>query len=285
VVTALKLSKTFFPSPKSLFRPWMIQNKEKFTRLPFIPIKSGHFLVKLAESHEEKQQVFKLRYQVFHQECAENKSKKPTAIDKDRFDSLSDLLTIIDQRSNQVVGTYRLLPSVRTRNFYAQSEFSLGSFIQTPGVKVELSRACIAPNYRKGSVLTLLWKGLCQYLQNYQAEYLFGCSSVFTPSSTKAAALMHLFAKDQLLLSEWDINPLPAYDRSKQLLQALTQAQPDSKQDEDIPPLLRTYLRAGARLGFIPAYDEEFQCYDFFTVLNVKNFNESFQRKFAQPSC
>jgi putative hemolysin len=40
------------------------------------------------------------------------------------------------------------------------------------------------------------------------------------------------------------------------------------------------YLKAGAKVASYPAYDEEFRCIDFVTILNRVDLNQKLVRKF-----
>jgi putative hemolysin len=48
-----------------------------------------------------------------------------------------------------------------------------------------------------------------------------------------------------------------------------------------IPSLLKSYIKTGAVVCGEPALDQDFQCIDFFTLLDVRNMKESVMKKFA----
>ena len=48
--------------------------------------------------------------------------------------------------------------------------------------------------------------------------------------------------------------------------------------EELIPPLLKSYLKAGSKVCGEPALDRKFRCVDFLTILDVKLLSNSFQR-------
>ena len=50
--------------------------------------------------------------------------------------------------------------------------------------------------------------------------------------------------------------------------------------EEKIPSLLKSYLKAGAKVGSYPAYDEEFQCIDFVTLIDRNEMDEKLVKKF-----
>ena len=47
-----------------------------------------------------------------------------------------------------------------------------------------------------------------------------------------------------------------------------------------LPALLRTYIAAGAVVVPSPAFDQEFECMDFLTVLDLTKLNKSFERRY-----
>jgi len=80
--------------------------------------------------------------------------------------------------TGMLLGTYRVLSSRHVRAFYSQSEFKMRGLLNLPGSKLELGRACVHPEHRNGVTITLLWRGISEYLKASRADYLFGCSSI-----------------------------------------------------------------------------------------------------------
>src|SRR5690606_22570614 len=115
--------------------------------------------------------ILQLRHDIFVKEWQGRKTYH--GLDVDNYDFAGDHLMIIDKSNNEVVGTYRLLCSKFTDRFYSQSEFHMDEFLRWPVVKLELGRACVHPQYRDGSTIDLLWKGLTRYIDEVEARYLF----------------------------------------------------------------------------------------------------------------
>lgn len=59
----------------------------------------------------------------------------------------------------------------------------------------------------------------------------------------------------------------------------LTECQ-KARAEELLPPLCRAYLKIGASIGGEPAWDREFQCIDFLTILERENLNRTLWRRF-----
>ena len=47
-----------------------------------------------------------------------------------------------------------------------------------------------------------------------------------------------------------------------------------------IPPLLRSYFTAGAKVYGEPALDLDFKCIDFLTILDVNNLTSGYKRRY-----
>ena len=223
----------------------------------------------------------KLRYAVFYREF-QNK-KFPFGLDIDQFDHLADHLVIVDKRINKIVGTYRLISSAYSNTFYSQSEFENTEFIRSPGLKLELSRACIQKNYRTGAVMNLLWRGIAQYLQDTGSMYLFGCASIRTMDMHETACVYRHLQELGAISNEYNVHPVGEYvmDGFPEYVETL----PYNDQVKEIakgliPPLFQSYLRMGAHGYGLPALDRDFRCVDFFTVLRVENLKGLYEKKY-----
>ena len=243
----------------------------------------GHYLLKTVTDSEELVEALKLRYQVFHREMIGK--KKSRGVDVDQFDFICDHLVIIDQRIDKIIGTYRLNSSLFTNRFYSASEFNIRNILETEGNKLELGRACIQKDYRNGIVISLLWRGIAEYMQKSNSEILFGCASVKTESPREAALLYRHFASEERFHDNLLCPPTLQYSMPgignwiDSMNRPLTEA--ETKEATDlIPPLCRAYLKAGAVLGGEPAYDAEFKCIDFLTILRRDNLNRALWKKY-----
>lgn len=253
----------------------------------------GSFTIKTVENWTELAEVMKLRHEVFHREFLGK--RLPLSMDFDRYDSLGDHLIIVDRSSDrlgrsgegsavpgQVVGCYRLISSEHSRDFYSASEFNISEFLSLPGTKLEMSRACIHRDYRDGVVISLLWRGLVQYIQAVKAEYLFGCASIRTMDPLEVASIYSYLQANGFLSETIQAVPVPAYHMPgvHYPTPSAVQAEQVEKGKSLIPPLLNSYLRAGAKVCGVPALDVSFECIDFLTVLKMKQLTRTFDRKY-----
>ena len=243
---------------------------------PFISlwIETPRYLLKTVDQVSELTEVLKLRTQIFSSEYGISVADQ--SFDVDPFDFQCDHLMIIERATHAVIGTYRLLCSRFTHQFYSQTEFQMDEFINTPFVKLELGRACIEPGHRRGAVISLLWRGLVQYAIRTDSTYLFGCSSVKTISFPMARAIQLNLVSQACASKDWSIRPLPHYE-----IPNFNSIEP-AEQALPIPALFQSYLNAGAKIYGEPAFDPAFHCMDFLTILNVEEISEAYERRYQR---
>jgi putative hemolysin len=256
---------------------WLNPAQKDFTGRVPVEFTRGHFTVKTVQSKRELWQVMTLRYEVFHREYKHKKI--PFGLDRDRFDAEADHLAIIDNRINRIVGTYRLISGDRTTNFYSKTEFDITDLLAREGGKVELSRACIHKDYRNGAVITLLWRGIIEYLNQSGARWLFGMASVKTINPGELAAVYKTLEAEGAVDASVRIKALEGY-RINNFARSLEAATVTEQSKAMVPALLRSYLRAGAVVVGDPAIDMDFNCGDLFVVFDVSKMSSTYNRKY-----
>jgi putative hemolysin len=266
-------------SSHKLHDEWMLYISPRFlTYTPKHPlfIKTQNYTLKTANHLSELVELFRMRHHIFFNETGITDDHN---LDLDHFDSLCDHLVIRSNATGEICGTYRMLSSENTSKFYSEGEFNLDDFLKAPGIKLELGRACIHPEHRNGAVIDLLWKGIGEYSKKSNASYLFGCSSVMTVSPVMSKAIFKTMKTNEMTSEEFSIRPRSKYKMS---FSAVTGE--DIFEEKfimsQIPSLLRSYINAGARVFGKPALDKEFQCIDFFTILNLKEVNSSYEKRY-----
>jgi len=251
-----------------------------------LKIDMGPYTLQMAQSKEQVLECFKLRYEVFCHEMA-GKPKK-VGLDYDRYDAVCDHLIIVHQESQKIVGTYRMNFSGTSDMFYTDSEFQMESWLNRQSAEqslfIELGRACIHHEHRRGSVIALLWRGIAEYMKLMGAESLIGCSSVKVTDARSAALIYKYFELKGVLAAEI-FEPRSKYampDLTFWLMVFSSGLTEDQMQEaeEKIPSLLKSYLKAGAKVASYPAYDEEFRCIDFATMLNRNDLDQKLVKKF-----
>ncbi len=227
-----------------------------------------------ARHQDEVVEAQRLRYKVFAEEMGARLTSKVPELDVDMFDAFCDHLIVRDMATLKVVGTYRVLPPHQAKRIgclYAESEFDLVRLSHLRPKMLELGRSCVHRDYRSGSVIMALWGGLGEYLQRWGIESMLGCASVpMSDGGHYAASLHRLFSERFLAPIEYHAFPrlpLPVEDLNQQL-------------DVEPPALIKGYLRLGARICGLPAWDPDFNVADFLTLLRVGDMNPRYARHF-----
>jgi putative hemolysin len=271
--------KTLAPLQQALFTPMHLPLAAFRPRVR-LRIERERFLIKTAENEEELAGVLKLRHDVFYRELLEKKLL--LSMDIDKFDFKCDHIIIIDKKNNAYIGTYRLISSLFARKFYSATEFRLGPILDLPGVKLELGRACVHRDYRSGSTIALLWRGITEYMRETGTKYLFGCSSIKTTDRHEIAALYKGFkGSGHLVPPSLEAVPKGRF-RIRNFGRFLRETGPRdiAAAESLIPPLVKFYLHMGARLCGEPAVDKKFKCVDFLTLFDMEAISETAQRKY-----
>lgn len=240
--------------------------------------------VRLAEDQYEIEQTLSLRYEVFNKELGEGLPEShDTKKDRDDYDLYCDHLIVVDNANDKkVVGTYRILRSSIAKQyigFYSETEFDLSKIYDLKEESAEIGRSCVHPDYRDGTVITLLWSGLAWYIKNYNIRYLMGCGSFHTKDPALINESYAYFREKNYLVDEsLRVNPLNnkrlnGFDPNYQITD-LKQAM------KHIPPLIIGYLRAGSLIGGEPAFDEIFGTTDFFIFFDSKKITERYGERF-----
>ncbi len=243
-----------------------------------INIETSNYRLKTATSMAELLAVFKLRYDNF---LAKSDANREIKYDVDEYDHLCDHLIIQDKTSEEIVGTYRIFCSKFITSFYSQDEFEMSEFISQDCEKIELGRACIEVHHRNGNVIDLLWKGIMNYMQRTNSRYLFGCTSVYFTEPEKALSLYRLMEQKGWISQEFNIKPTLKHNMN---LESLTCNELDNSVaiKDYIPPLLKSYITAGAKIHGYPALDRELECVDFLTILDIFEMSSMFKRRYMR---
>lgn len=233
-----------------------------------------------ATTADEIEALQRLRFDVYTQDMNVVFPNAVDGIDKDRFDDFCEHLMVCDARTNQVVGTYRVMSptrAVEAGGYYSESEFDLSQLADIRSMLTECGRSCTHPDYRNGAAIMLLWTGLAQYLYMHNYRYMLGCASVSLADGGVQAAEVWRAAKQEKALNP-DlpyIKPLHPYPLEK--LESLSV--PDEK--VKIPPLIKGYLKIGARICGEPAWDKDFNAADFPVIIDLQNMDVRYRKHFG----
>ena len=246
------------------------------TVAPSCPTRTPRFDVRLARTDAEIEAAQRLRYAVFADELGARLPTTRPGIDHDIFDAYCDHLIVKDPRSDEVVGTYRILPPDRARRIgglYAETEFDLTRLQHLRPRMAEIGRSCVHADYRSGAVIAMLWIGLAEYARDRGCEYLAGCASVTMVDGGRIAAgvrrVLALTAPSPAEYRVFPRHPLP-----------WESIEPD--RDAPLPPLIRGYVRCGAWCCGDPAWDPDFNTADFLMLLSMARLDARYLKRFSR---
>lgn len=245
----------------------------------------GPLQVRLARSEAEIAAAQEVRYRVFFEELGARRDTLSTERrDADRFDGACDHLLVFDTslpgpESRRIVGTYRLLRQERalaTGGFYSEDEFELAKLVaRHPGQRfLELGRSCVLPEYRSKRTIELLWQGIWAYITHYGIGVMAGCASFHGTVPAAHAEALSFLAHRCRTSAEFDVRAVPGRYRSMDLMPA--EAVNARSAALALPPLIKGYLRLGAKVGDGCVVDHEFDTVDVFVVLPVREIDRRY---------
>ncbi|MEW1689407.1 GNAT family N-acetyltransferase [Streptomyces sp. NPDC091265] len=241
------------------------------------PAAPPRYRVSLAVDQAEVRAAQRLRHQVFAAEFGARLDGPEPGLDSDAFDAYCDHLLVREVATGDVVATYRLLPPERARiagRLYAEGEFDLTRLAPIRDDLVEVGRSCVHPAHRDGAVIALIWAGLARYMERSGHNWLAGCCSIpLADGGAAAARAWETVRTKHLAPEEYWVSP-------HRLWQPPADLPGGRGGPSTLPPLLRGYLRLGARICGAPAHDPEFDVADLYVLLSLRGTDPRYLRHF-----
>ncbi|WP_144864568.1 GNAT family N-acetyltransferase [Mesorhizobium sp. J18] len=246
----------------------------------------GSLEVRLARDEEEVAAAQRLRFRVFYEELGAGRAGEriPDQRDSDRFDAVCDHLLVIDTATagspqERIVGTYRLLRQDRAAEiggFYSSAEFELETLIARHPDRnfLELGRSCVMAEYRTKRTVELLWQGIWAYCRLHGIDVMTGCASfagIVPAAHAEALSFLHHFCLAQ---EPWRVRAVAERYECMDLMPI--EAINDRSALSAMPPLLKGYLRLGARFGEGCVVDRDFGTTDVLVVLPVEAISQRY---------
>lgn len=239
---------------------------------------TGRYSLLVARNGSEIRAAQRLRHRVFAGEMGADLHSRHPGLDVDAFDEHCDHLLVREDRTGEIVGTYRMLVPERARQaggLYCDTEFDVSALDGLRAQLVETGRSCVDPQHRSGAVVSLVWAGIARYMLLTGHRWLVGCGSVplQTPGQADgacAAGVWDVVRARHLAPDGYRVHPHRPWDTD-------TAPRPDRAV---LPPLLRGYLRLGARVCGPPAHDPDFGVADFLVLLDLEAMDARYVRHF-----
>ena len=263
---------------------------------------TARYRLRLAGGREDVLAAAALRHMVFRAETPGVAAgpavlrTEPPGLDLDPFDDYCDHLLVHHATSvagrpavgpgahGEVVATYRLLPPhandahPRRKGLYSATEFDIAALEPLLDRTVEAGRACVHPDHRNSTPISLLWGGIARYLALTGYRYLIGCASIPLDDGGTAAAAFAARAAERhaapqrLQCRPWHPWIAPGADHRS--------GRPTGTAAAPVPPLIRAYLRLGAVVCGPPAHDRDFGTADFLILLDLDRADPRYLRHF-----
>ena len=247
--------------------------------------------IRLAEDVSEIRAAQALRYRIFYEEMDALPTTEMAALrlDFDSYDDFCDHLLVFDldrgAGPQAVVGTYRVMrraAAKRRGQFYTTDEYDIKPLLAQPGEILELGRSCVDPDYRNGTSMQLLWRGIAAYVFHHDISLMFGCASLHgTDPGALALQLSYLY--------HFHLAP-PAF-RTKALPELFVDMNflpPDEidpkKALATLPPLVKGYLRLGGFVGDGAVVDEQFNTTDVCILVKTDLVTEKYYRHYRRTT-
>ncbi|WP_280318716.1 GNAT family N-acetyltransferase [Nocardia wallacei] len=250
------------------------------TRTTDTGVERPRYSLVVSSDAEHRRAAQRLRYRVFAAEPGFHIPENADGLDADRFDEHCDHLLVRDDRTDEFVGCYRMLPPHQVAaagGYYTATEFDLAAMDPEGRRIVEMGRACVVPEHRNGSTLTLMWAGILHYIQLTGYDWVMGCVSVPMQDGPGDPAGVNVRGVRDLLLRKHGGDPArrvrpyrPVVVDGRPLDELAAPARPK------LPPLLRGYLRLGAEICGEPAHDPDFGVADFVALLGLETINRRY---------
>ena len=245
--------------------------------------------VRLAQSEAEIDAAQALRYRVFYEElnAEPDEATRQSRRDMDALDARCDHLLVLDHGDGnvtpKVVGTYRM--NLQPENpdggaFYSAGEFDLSPLLTYPGRLLEVGRSCVAPEYRRGAVMQLLWAGIAEYIATHDVGLMFGCASF--PGSDPAEQAQGLAYLYHHHLAPPSIRPRAVEGRYVAMDLQSREEIDTGKAKAALPPLIKGYLRLGGCVGDGAVVDPQFDTVDICMLVEASGIAEKYVRFYRE---
>lgn len=237
-------------------------------------------------SDAEVRSAQRLRYAIFANELGARLTPPPgtaPGCDADRFDAYCDhlLVHVIDPAgvlAPRLIGTYRVLNpdgARRAGGYYSDSEFDLAPLRPLSGTAVELGRACVDAEWRSGGVIMALWSALGAYMLQHGLDTMFGCASIgVADGGRQARRVWRKVSADYLAAPEWQLRPRQPLPLPDEVDVAIGM--------RDLPPLIKGYLRCGAKVLGPPSLDPRFNTADLPVMLRLDDLPARYRKQFLE---
>lgn len=274
-----------FNSESSIFPQKIIPAPRAAPLISTDRVKKSNIVTTWAKRQSDIREAQKLRYEVFTDEMGAILPTHIPGFDIDDFDEYCEHLLVRDRETWQVIGTCRVLTPAQAQlagRTYIEGEFDLSPLQPLREHMAELGRSCVHKDYRNGMVIRALSKALISFMILKKLNYLIGCVSI--PMNMSLASNKRVCSGD-VAASIW------RQVRDQHMVETHYQVRPrfplpvdclDQSLKIDPPPLLKGYLRLGAKVLGKPAWDPHFNTADLPMLLQITDLPSRYRKHFLR---
>ena len=248
----------------------------------------GSLEVRLAGTSGEIMHAQALRHDAFFSKRSRADTDFTGAdLDADGFDADCDHLIVAVPGSaacGRIVATCRLSRRQRAvppAAFWSAREFDISPVLDAHagGRVLELGRVCVHAAFRGGRAVEALWHGIWAYCLRHRINVMLGCASFEGTDAARWATPLSFLHHHGLAPVEWRARARPEHLLPMNLL-------PKNHIDvhaalRALPPLIKSYVRLGAKFGEGAVLDERFGTIDVFAVLRIEDICARYIRYFG----
>ncbi len=256
----------------------------------------GSLEVRLATTKKDIRKAQKLRFKVFFKDGGAKPDPRSllSRRDIDHYDRVCDHLLVVDHAATnrfgrvkpKVVGVYRLLRQEQAAvvdGFYSAREFDLQPLLDRhPGKRfLELGRSCVHPDWRSKRVVELLWRGIWTYARHHRVDVLLGCASLPGVNIGDHAPALDFISKTARADGVWAASARVERRAPDCLSRPLVGGRDALRL---LPPLVKGYLRVGAKFGDGAVVDLRFGVVDVLVIMPVAEIDPRYISYFGGES-
>ena len=233
--------------------------------------KATQYAFEWVENLKQLQEVQRFRAQQFSKQFG---IEFESGLDQDLYDFGCEHAVLRDKSTGEIVAYTRLKlwQGHELANSYSAHEFKIIDELGHLSNIVEMGRTCVHPRYRSGKTLSILWLNLVpKVLWEMRAKHMIGCVSICLEGNEARAYHTHQAIQQLAENQRCDIQSQQPFEPSC--------PSHSFSQDERIPKLFDVYLKMNAKLSEQAFYDREFNCLDYFVLLDVKQMAKHFIRQ------
>ena len=167
------------------------------------------------------------------------------------------------------------MKSIKQKVFIVLKNLFLSPILLTQKKCLEIGRTCIDPIYRNTLILHYLWIEIGAFCSNNDVELLFGVASFRGNNVNKISTALSFIHHEYLAPSE--IRPKALKDGF--IAMNIIQKSAINKLNalKQMPSLLKSYLRLGAKVGEGAFIDKELNTIDILVIIDVLKMTKKYK--------